>query len=147
MAFTQETQISCPRTTVFDLMSDVRNETRWSGDVKRVEMTSDAPVQQGSQFVVHAKPPLGRIGTTIAACDRPERLEFHATSNAMELVISSTFTENGSGTVLQATFDPKPKGVMKVLLPLMMPMIRRNIAKSHGKFKEFCESQAQSPTP
>lgn len=144
MTFTHEMQINCTPTTAFDLMADVRNETRWNDDVSRAEMTTDEPVGRGSQFVTYHGRPLGQIESTITTFNRPERLEYGATSNAMDLTISATFSEIGSGTLLRATFDPKPKGMMKLLLPVMMPMIRRDIAKQHENLKALCESQTRS---
>jgi hypothetical protein len=35
MAITEELHIDCAATTVFDLMADARNETRWNGSVSR----------------------------------------------------------------------------------------------------------------
>ena len=34
---------------------------------------------------------------------------------------------------------------MKVLLPILKPMIRRDLANQHAKFKGYCELQNQSP--
>jgi len=64
----------------------------------------------------------------------------------MDLAISYTFTAVGSGTLAHGTFDSKPKGVMAVLLPLLLPMIRRDMARQHQHFKALCESQEQSPS-
>lgn len=146
MAITEDLHIDCAPATAFDLMADVRNETRWNDGVSRAELSTDEPVGQGSQFVTYHGSPLGRIESTITAFDRPKRLEFAATSKRMNLAISFTFTEAGSGTLAHGTFDPKPKGVMAVLFPLLRPMIRRDMAKQHQHFKVLCESQAQSPS-
>lgn len=125
-------------------MADVRNETRWNDGVSRAELTSEEPVRQGSVFVTDHGGPLGQIESTITMFDRPRRLEFAATSKRMDLAISLTFTESGTGTLLHGTFDPKPKGIMVVLFPLLRPIIRRDMAKQHQHFKALCESQPQS---
>lgn len=62
------------------------------------------------------------------------------------MVEDDTFTEAASGTLVHGTFDPKPKGIMAVLFPLLRPMIRRGMAKQHQKLKAFCESQTQRPS-
>ncbi len=144
MTITEDLHIDCAPAIAFDLMADVRNETRWNDGVSRAELITDEPVAEGSQFVTDHGGPLGQIESTITVFDRPERLEFSATSNRMDLAISFTFTEAGSGTLVHGTFDPKPKGVMAVLFPLLRPMIRRDMAKQHQHLKAFCESQAQS---
>ena len=143
-AFTEDLHIECAPGTAFDVMADVRNETEWNDGVARAEMITDDPVGQGSRFVTDHGGPLGQIESTITVFDRPERLEFEATSKRMDLVISFTYTESGSGTLVHGTFDPRPKGIMAALFPLLRPMIRRDMAKQHQKLKAFCEAQPSS---
>ena len=139
MAFTEEMRIDCPSTTVFDLMADARNETRWNGSVSRAELVTDEPIGEGSRFVVVNR---GREDeVTITVFDRPERLEFAVTSKAMDIDIGYTFAEEDGTTTAVGNFDARPKGFMKVLLPLLMPVIKRDLAKQHTKFKSLCETQ------
>lgn len=143
---TEELTIDCPSATAFDLMADVRNEAEWNDDVSGAEMRSEGPVGQGSKFVTHHGRPLGQIDSTITTFERPGRLEFTATSKRMDLDISFTYTETDTGTLVHGEFDPKPKGIMKLLFPLLRPMISRDMAKQHQNLKAFCESQARSPS-
>ncbi len=140
MAFTEQMHIDCPSTTVFDLMADARNETRWNGGVSRAELMTDEPIGKGSQFIVVSR---GREDeVTITVFDRPERLEFAVTSKAMDIDITYTFAETDGTTTAVGNFDARPKGFMKVLLPLLMPVIKRDLAKQHAKFENLCETQA-----
>lgn len=145
MTITEDLHIECAPALAFDLMADVRNETHWNDAVSRAELTGEGPVGQGSVFVTDHGGPLGQIESTITTFDRPRRLEFAATSKRMDLAISLTFTEAATGTVVHGTFDPKPKGIMVALFPLLRPIIRRDMAKQHQHFKALCESQEQSP--
>lgn len=43
--------------------------------------------------------------------------------------VSFTFTDAGSGTLVHGTFEPKPKGIMAALFPLLRPMVRRDMVK------------------
>jgi Polyketide cyclase / dehydrase and lipid transport len=145
MTITQDIHIDCPPTMAFDLIADVRNEKQWNDGVSRAEMTTEEPVGPGSQFITVRGTSMGDTASTITTFDRPERLEFSATSKRMDLAISFTFAETDSGTMVHATFVPKPKGAMAVLFPLLRPIIGRGMAKQHQNLKAFCESQAQSP--
>ncbi len=138
-AFTDEMHIDSPSTTVFDLFADLRNETRWNGDISKVELTSGEPIGVGSQFIVEDK--RGEHETTITVFDRPERVEFAMNSKAMDVAIKYTFTETDGTTTAVGNFDAEPKGFMKILLPLLMPMIKRDIAKQHVNIKQLCETQ------
>ena len=46
-----EVPIARPRTEVFDLMADARNETVWNSQVASSELVSDEPIGLGSRFV------------------------------------------------------------------------------------------------
>lgn len=62
----------------------------------------------------------------------------------MDVLGTFSFKSVGSGTELVIEFDPTPKGVMKVLFPVLKPVIRRDLAKQHKKFGAFCESHHHS---
>ena len=142
MTITEDIHIQCPPAIAFDLMADVRNEAGWNDDVSRAEMTTDGPVGLGSRFItVHGRP-LGEVESTITSFERPERLEFRAASKRLDLAISLTFSETGSGTVVHGTYEPKPRGIMAALFPLLRPMIKRDMAKQHQNFRALCESRA-----
>ncbi|MGI9622851.1 MAG: SRPBCC family protein [Acidimicrobiales bacterium] len=142
VTITEDIYIDCQPATVFDILSDVRNETAWNDDVSKADLLTGEPVGQGSQFLtVHGRP-LGDITSTITTFDRPGRLEFGATTKLMDLTVAFTFSESGSGTDVHGTFEPQPKGIMKLLFPLLRPLIRRNMAKQHQNMKAFCEAQA-----
>ena len=140
-AFTDEMHRNSPSTTVFDLLADIRNELRWNGNVSRAELTSGEPIGLGSQFIVEDK--RGEHETTITVFDRPERIEFAMSSKQMDVAINYTFTEADGTTTAVGTFDAQPKGFMKLLLPLLMPMIKREIARGGVNFKRHCETQTE----
>ena len=78
---------------------------------------------------------------TITRFARPHRVEFALTSTKMDVDIAFTLTERDAATIALGTFDARPKGIMKLLLPLLMPMIRRDVAKQHVNFKRLCETR------
>lgn len=142
MTITEELHLDCPPEVAFDAIADVRNETDWNDDVARADLITDGPIGLGSKFVTHHGRPLGQIESTITRFERPSRLELSATSKRMDLAISFTFAEKGSGTLVHGAFDPEPKGIMAALFPLLQPLIRRDMAKQHENLKTFCESQS-----
>ena len=81
--------------------------------------------------------------STITTFDRPHHLGFAVTGKAMEVAASFTFQAAPAGTDLVIEFEPAPKGVMKLLFPLLKPLIRRDLAKQHAKFKDYCEAHTQ----
>ena len=139
-SFSDVMHIESPSATVFDLLADPRNEVTWNEGVSRAELLTDEPIRQGSQFVVEDK--RGEHEVAITVFDRPERVEFALTSKQMDVAISFSFTESAGTTTAVGRFDARPKGLMKVLLPILLPLIKRDIAKQHLNFKKLCETQA-----
>ncbi|MBT8202324.1 MAG: SRPBCC family protein [Acidimicrobiia bacterium] len=142
MQITEELSIASPVAMVFDAMADVRNVTLWNDSVSLAELTSAEPIGQGSQFITVNK--IQKQDVTITAFERPGRLEFTVTGKRMDIPTVFTFAETDGGTSLVGTFDMRPKGLMKILLPMLSPLVRRELAKQHANFKELCEAQARS---
>jgi len=116
------------------MVADLRNEKRWNSRVSSAELRSAEPVELGSRFA------LVNGGTayevTITTFDRPSRLGLEASGNP-DLTIAYTFTPTGEGTDIESDF--RPKGVLKVLFPLLAPVIRRDLPKQHASLKALCE--------
>jgi len=118
------------------MVADMRNETRWHSRVSSAELQSAEPVELGSRFaIVNGGSP---YEVTITTYDRPSRLVFEASGNP-DLTIAYTFTPAGGGTDLESDFDFRPRGVLKVLFPLLAPVIRRNVPKQYASLKALCE--------
>jgi Polyketide cyclase / dehydrase and lipid transport len=75
---------------------------------------------------------------TITGYDRPSRLVFEA-SGKPDLTIACTLTPTGEGTELESDFDFRPRGALKVLFPLLAPVIRRDVPKQYASLKALCE--------
>ena len=134
-----EVPIARPRTEVFDLMADARKETVWNSQVASGELVSDEPIGLGSRFVTVNR---GQsYDATITACDPPHEIAFDVVGKTLKIVGRFRFADLSGNTVLRANFDMTPLGFMKVLLPLMSPMVRRDFPKQLNSFKAFSESR------
>jgi uncharacterized protein YndB with AHSA1/START domain len=136
MQVTAKTGIVCPPEHVFDTLADLRNETQWNTRVSSAELRSPEPIGPGSRFaIVNGGSP---YDVTISTYDRPSRLVLEA-SGKPDLTITYTFTPTGEGTDLESDFDFRPRGVLKVLFPLLAPVIRRDVPKQYAALKALCE--------
>ncbi len=141
MMITLEWQINCSPETAFDLMADLRQETTWNEAALRADLTSDGPIRQGSTFrLVHERDKVNEA--TIACFERPSRLQFAIETDVMDIDANYSFEAHDDSTMFRATFEPTPKGIMRVLLPVLKPIIRREVTQHHREFSAACEARA-----
>jgi len=135
-----EVTIEAPIGRVFDLMADTRNEPRWNSRVSSAALVSDEPVRQGSEFTTVNR---GRtFRAVLTEYDRPRHLGFDVTGDVMTIHGSLDFAEQGESTRMTGRFDFTGHGPMKVMLPVMAPLIRRDFPRQMRSFKTFCEADA-----
>jgi hypothetical protein len=130
-------RISCPVQRAFDLMADGRNEAAWNSHVSRSELLSEEPVGPGSPFLVVNRGQ--QLTGALSEYDRPRRVVFDVTSKQLDLTGSFTFRAQDDRTVLDAEFDFRPKGAMKLFFPLVAPLVRRDLPRQLASFAAFCE--------
>ena len=63
----------------------------------------------------------------------------------MDITASFRIEPDDARSVLRVEFDMRPKGLMKVMFPLLKPMIRRDLARQSQSLKAFCESSSGPP--
>ncbi len=129
--------IECGPSTAFDLMADVRNETRWNKGVSVAELQGEGPVREGSRFRTVYRGLENEI--TIAEFDRPQHLVVASTSKAMDFDTTYTFTGVDGGCSLVVSTDVRPKGFVSVLSPLLRLMLRRELANKYATVKRAIE--------
>jgi uncharacterized protein YndB with AHSA1/START domain len=132
--------IEAPIGRVFDLMADARNEATWNSQVSTSELVSGEPIGHGTEFSTVNRGQTYRA--TLTEYDRPSHLGYDVAGKPLTIHGSLDFAEAGEGTVMTGTFDFTPHGPMKVMLPLMAPMVRRDFPKQMASFKAFCEADA-----
>ena len=78
----------------------------------------------------------------VIAEHEPDRVvTFEVDANRMDITGRMSFSPAGSGTRLDGDFDLRPKGVMKLMLPLLAPLVRRDFPKQFASFKAFAEQR------
>ena len=120
-------------------MADARNEAAWNSQVSTSELLSPEPVGLGSEFRTVNR---GQTyDATITEFTPAQAVTFAITGKSMDLTGTFRFAETTGGTQVDAEFDLRPKGFMKVIMPLMAPVVRKSFPKELARFKAFCESR------
>lgn len=99
--------VQCDPTTAFDLLADVRNETRWNKGASAAELRSEAPVGEGTKYMTVYRGTGNDV--TIAGFDRPGRLVVAAGNDRMDIDTAYTFTGDNGGTRVVVTTDLRLK--------------------------------------
>jgi hypothetical protein len=134
------TEISRPVSVVFDQIADNRNEAQWNTQVSAIDLVSEEPIQKGSRFKVvnHGNV----LDLVLSKYNKPQSLSFDGTSKAMDIHADVTFkTLDANTTHVSAEYTITPNGFMKVVMPLIAPMLRKQFTKEFENFKHFSESK------
>ena len=142
-----EIVIKRPVETVFDFVADERNEPRYNPRMLRAEKTSDGPVGLGTRFQAETIS-MGRAAEMIievTAYDRPRRLASSTQMSAMDIHGTLTFDPVGDGTRMRWSWDVKPRGVFKLMTPLIGLMGKRQEERIWESMKHYLEAQETLP--
>ena len=133
-----------PVEDVFAYLSDPKNNLQWETGVTEMELTSEGPLGVGSK---------GRRVETNAGRDEGNwEITEHVPNEAISMTFESQkFTGSGGykleaidgGTRLNYWFIGNPRNILlKILVPLMKPMIHRQVRKNYATLKGILESSA-----
>jgi carbon monoxide dehydrogenase subunit G len=133
-----EVEIEAPIERVFDYVSDARNEPGWLPGAKSVEKVGDGLVGLGTQFDGNYAR-AGRVSLEIVAFDRPNRLTFRARSRIVDFDDAIELGERDGRTRLTARMTAQPRGLMRLVGPLMARTMRQQFAANWVHLKRALE--------
>lgn len=104
-----------------------RNEQTWNPDLLEIRRLGDGPVTAGVEWEARYKG-LGLTQIKLDDYERPTPVVFDTTGKGGHAV-EFTFSPGGAGIRLVAHSEMHPKGVMRLLAPVMVPMVKHMFAK------------------
>jgi uncharacterized protein YndB with AHSA1/START domain len=132
------TEIEAPIERVFDYVADARNEPTWLPGAQKVEKVTDGDVGLGTRFEgVYAR--AGKVSLEIVAFEPPHRLTFRADSRIVKFDDEIELTDGGGRTELRARMSAQPKGVMRLMSPLMAKTMRSQFEANWEHLKPALE--------
>ena len=126
---------------VFDFLADLRNEIHWNPRVVSIELVTPGEVGSGSTFHGVYRG-LGSLDTVLQECHRPSRLTFRSDGPRAHLEGEFALAPSGSGTDVALDADFQPRGAMRLLAPLMAPVLRRQNAAAAHRLKAALDGHA-----
>jgi uncharacterized protein YndB with AHSA1/START domain len=122
-----EITIAQPPEAVFDFVADERNEPRFNPQMKSVELVSSGPIGIGTRFraeVASRGRPLEMV-IDFTDFERPRRLSSTTRMPAMDIRGTLTFDPVPEGTRMRWHWELAPRGLLRLLAPLVARMGRR----------------------
>jgi hypothetical protein len=116
-----EIVIHRPLEEVFDFVADERNEPRYNSRRRGADKLSDGPIGVGTQF----RAEIGGLGrtmemiTAITTYERPRRFGSRTRLLLMDTEGTLTFYSIPEGTLMRSSWEMEPRGMFKLLSPIM----------------------------
>jgi uncharacterized protein YndB with AHSA1/START domain len=136
--------IERPVEEVFAFVSDAANEPRWHTDVLAVSATSAGRVGVGSTFrwVVDF---MGRkdMDVEVTQLDPGRREVLRARSGPMLPTITYLFEPANGATRFTRQVEVEPRGLMRLMEPMMRGMIGKRNRQFVGNLKRVLETREQ----
>ena len=123
--------VSKPAEEVFAYLADFRNERDWNSAARDVRLLTPGPLSAGSRFehLEQAPPPFetSLITTEVAEWRPGEVIRFHHASVTppWEATWQYRLRADAVGTKIMIDIDMRGAGMLRPLIPLMVPFIRR----------------------
>jgi hypothetical protein len=145
MQVTRTLDLRQPQEVVFDFLADVRNERLWHPDVEEAELVTGEPIGPGSQFRLKYRR-LGWVDLELVEFVRPWRLVFRATG-ATKAVYETRLQAREGGTHLVTVADAKPRGLGRLLFPLLRGRIQKDFQRRGAILAAGLDAHARTAEP
>ncbi|MGZ4482413.1 MAG: SRPBCC family protein [Gaiellales bacterium] len=132
-----------PIEEVFDFVADECNEPRYNPRMLRVEKISAGPIGPGTRFRAELAAMRRKTEMTIefTAYDRPRRLGSRTRLSTMDIRGALTFEPVTGGTRMHWSWDVKPRGLLRLMAPLVARMGRRQERSIWANLKRLLEAR------
>ena len=123
---------------MFDYVADARNEPEWLPGAKSVEKVTPGDVERGTRFEgTYAR--AGRVSIEVVAFERPRTLTLRGSSRIVRFDDVIELGEHGGMTRLNARMTAEPRGLMRLMGPLMARTMRSQFEANWAHLKTALE--------
>jgi hypothetical protein len=135
-----ETVIDRPVEEVFDFVADERN--RYDPRIQRAEKLTDGPIGRGTRFRSETKSAGRTVGLVveITEYERPCRLATSAETSSMTIRSTLDFDRVPEGTRVRWSSELEPRGALRIVKPILAPIVRRQAESIYAHLKGVLES-------
>ena len=140
-----ELVINRPVHEVFDFVADERNEPRYNPRIRRAEKLSPGAIGRGTRFRAEAVTRGRTTGMTIeyTAYERPRQLASAIHMSAADIVGTLRFDPVPTGSRMRWSWVVRPRGLYRLLTPVIVRVGRRQEEANWGGLKRFLEAREE----
>ena len=138
-----EIVINRPVEEVFDFVADERNEPRYNPRMLRAEKLSPGPIGLGSRFraVMQSRPRPVEMTIENTGYERTRRLASTTRLSTIDIQGTLTFDPIRGGTRMQWSWHIRPRGLLKLLTPVVARIGARQEKAIWTSLKRVLEGQ------
>jgi len=136
--------INRPVAEVFAYVSDVSNEPAWHTDVLEARQTSAGPIGIGTTFLIRVKPSMGvsEGETEVIGFELNRKQVLRGEMGSMRPTITDLFELADGRTKFTRRVQIEASGLMRLMLPLVRPMIGKSNTGFLANLKRVLEQEA-----
>jgi uncharacterized protein YndB with AHSA1/START domain len=138
-----EIVIRRPVEEVFDVVADERNEPRYNPRMHRVEKIAEGPIGVGTRYRAETAS-MGRAVSMVIEVteyERARRLASTTHMSSMDIWYTLTFEPVLEGTQMRWSAELTPRGILRVMSPLVAFMGRRQEQRIWTGLKHVLEGE------
>ena len=133
-----EAEIRRPSEEVFDYCTDLTREHEWNPKTRRVEKLTDGPIGTGTRFkaeFLKGDP----MTIEVVRFERPRAWESVGRSRRLVATTKGLITATQDGVRLSLGMELRPRGVPRLLLPLLARYMHRQQRRNLAAIKAVLE--------
>jgi uncharacterized protein YndB with AHSA1/START domain len=124
----QTVTVDAPVDDLFDLLSHPELESQWNPDVIEVHRVDDGPVAPGARWEGRYKG-MGVMRIRLDELQRPGRIVFTIDGDRLDMRFAFNLAPEGQRTRLGVDAHLVPKGITRLLGPLLGLLMRRTMSQ------------------
>lgn len=122
----------------FDVAADPERQLEWDPQTLSVEKLTPGPLGRGARYRVEVKR-LGVVEYEFPEFDRPVRFAHRGPVKVGEMYHTFELEPVPGGTRLTQAIRAEPRGIGRLLRPVMAPMLRKLLRTLNAELKEHLE--------
>jgi hypothetical protein len=131
---------------VFDIAADPERQLEWDAQTLSVEKLTPGPLGRGARYRVKVKG-LGIVEYEFPEFDRPVRFAHRGPVKVGEMYHTFEFEPVPEGTRLTQAIRAEPRGIGRLLRPVMAPMLRKLVRTLNTELKAHLEQGGRRAAP